>query len=50
MNAYAAAIGVGRLSKKSYFGMVNFNVTTGQPVTVTLIQADEEIVTALQAL
>jgi len=50
INAYAAAIGIGRISKKSYFGLVNFTVTTGQPVTVTLTQADEEITTALQPL
>ena len=50
MNAYAAAIGVGRISKKSYFGLVNFTVTAGQTVTINLTQADAEIATALQPL
>jgi hypothetical protein len=50
MNAWAAAIGIGRVSKKSYFGMVNFTVTSGQPVNVSLTQADGEIITALQSV
>jgi hypothetical protein len=50
INAYVAAIGVGRISHKSYFGMVNFTVSPGQSFSVTLTQADEEIVTALQPL
>ena len=50
MDKWVAAIGIGRISRKSYFGIVNFNITAGPPINITLTQADEEITAALQAL
>lgn len=50
MNTWAAVIGIGRISRKSYFGIVNFTISAGPPIVVTLTQADEEITTALEAL
>ena len=51
MQAAAAAVGVGRVTKKAYFGLLNFTVAVSQPVTFSLTQMSEtEISNALQNL
>lgn len=51
MQAVAVVIGVGRVTKKPYFGITSFTVTAGQPVHVSVVQTDDaHIISTLQSL
>ena len=51
MQAVAAVIGVGRITKKAYFGKINFTVTSPQNVSVSVMQmTDQQIFDSLSNL
>lgn len=51
MQAEVAVIGVGRITKKAYFGKTNFTITSSQNINVSVSQmSDQEILNSLSSL
>jgi hypothetical protein len=51
MQAVAAIIGVGRVTKNAYFGKINFTVTSSQNINVSVTQmSDQDILNSLSNL